>query len=88
MNKNRNYKYREIAGQYYLIPIGCATKKSTSPIQLTETAAWIWQQIEEDSSSEVLAQKMTQVYDIDLARAQKAVTGFLDELHSEKLLEI
>lgn len=89
MKTNKNYKYREIAGEYYLIPVGTAAEKSKSPIQLTETAAWIWRHITEDDcpSSEVLAEKLTDDYEVTLTQARCAVQQFLTLLQDHGLLE-
>lgn len=89
MKTNSNYKYREIAGEYYLIPVGFAAEKSTTPIQLTETAAWIWRNINDvaHSSPEILAMKMTEEYEIDIAQAYTAVNHFLTQLSNQGLLE-
>lgn len=87
MKTNSNYKYREIAGGYYLIPVRTAAKISLTPIQLTETAAWIWQQVNLCASVEELIRKMTLEYEVDQAHARKAVTQFLDELTRQGLIE-
>lgn len=86
MKTNANFKYREIAGAYYLIPTGNAAVKSADPIQLTETAAWIWRQIDGCSSPEYLAEKMIQEYDVDIAHAQMAIQAFLAQLSEQGLL--
>lgn len=89
MKANTNYKYREIAGEYYLIPVGAAAEKSKAPIQLTETAAWIWRHINESDcpSSEVLAKKLTDDYEVTLTQARSAVQQFLTLLQDHGLLE-
>lgn len=89
MKTNNNYKYHEIAGEYYLIPVGVAAEKSIVPIQLTETAAWIWRAINEAAhpTSKILAEKMTTEYDISAAQAYTAINQFLTQLHEQGLLE-
>ena len=84
-----NYKYCEIAGEYYLIPVGTAAEKSRDPIQLSETAAWIWRQITKKDcpSLEVLAEKMTEDYEVSLTQAHIAVQQFLTVLKERGLVE-
>lgn len=84
-----NYKYREIAGEYYLIPVGTAAEKSRDPIQLSETAAWIWRHIDNDTqiSAEALAKDMTDEYEVTLTHAQASVCQFLALLQNKGLLE-
>lgn len=89
MRASTNYKYREIAGEYYLIPVGTAAEKSKDPIQLSETAAWIWRHIDEKDcpSLEVLAEKMTDDYEVTLTQARISVQQFLTALKERGLLE-
>lgn len=87
MKANKDYKYREIAGEYYLIPVGAAAEKASAPIQLSETAAWIWRQIEKGVSEKEMADKMTLEYEVDPARAQAAVAQFLTRLREQGIAE-
>lgn len=87
MKENKEYKYREIAGEYYLIPVGAAAEKAPAPIQLSETAAWIWRQIQNGVSDKKMAEKMTLEYDVDLTHAHVAVQSFLGELLEQGLIE-
>ena len=77
MKTNPSYKYREIAGEYYLIPTGAAAEKSAIPLELTETAAWIWTRIEQDTSKEDIISLMTEDYDVDIEQAKRAVEQFV-----------
>lgn len=87
MKGNKDYKYLEIAGEYYLIPVGAAAEKAPAPIQLSETAAWIWRQIQNGVSDKKMAEKMTLEYDVDLTHAHVAVQSFLGELLEQGLIE-
>ena len=81
---NEKFKYREIAGQFYLIPTGEEAERYGNPFQLTETAAWIWKQIEKGMTPAQAASNMTEIFDVDDAGAAKAVEGFikiLKEMH-------
>lgn len=84
---NRSYKYREIAGEYYLIPVAEAADKSKVPFQLTETAAWIWTQIEESVPKEEMISRMTEEFEVDPATAGKAVEQFIEVLIKQGMLE-
>jgi len=87
MKANKDYKYREIAGEHYLIPVGVAAEKTPAPIQLSETAAWIWRQIEKGVSDQEMAEEMTLEYEVDPARARAAVEQFLIRLREQGLAE-
>lgn len=86
MKTNRSYKYREIAGGYYLIPTGKAAEKSVIPLELTETAAWIWTRIEQGASQEDIIPLMVEEYDIDIVHAQKAVNQFVKVLLDQDMI--
>lgn len=90
---NRSYKYREIAGEYYLIPTLQAAERSKIPLQLTETAAWIWRQIEASKEIDEIAIAMTEEFEVPQAVAGNAVErfvtfllnhGFLEETHTSE----
>lgn len=85
---NRCYKYREIAGEYYLIPTLQAAEKSRIPLQLTESAAWIWIQIEKGLPKEEVIFRMTEEYEVDPTIAGKAVEQFIEVLLKQGMLEM
>lgn len=87
LKTNPDYKYREIAGMNYLIPCARAAERSETPIQLTETAAWIWVQIEKGRDREEIIACMTEEFDVDWETAWKAVTGFGDLLLQQGMAE-
>lgn len=84
---NQSYKYREIAGEYYLIPTAQEAEKSKNPLQLTETAAWIWTQIEKGVSTDNIVCRMTEEYEVDPVAAGKAVDQFIGVLLELGMLE-
>ena len=84
---NRSYKYREIAGEYYLIPTSQAAERSIIPLKLTETAAWIWKQIEASKDIDEIAIAMTEEFEVTLAVASNAVERFVTFLLNHGFLE-
>mgnify|MGYP003510539641 CR=1 FL=1 len=56
MKKVKDFLCREIAGEYILIPTGNTTEKFNGMITLTETAAFIYNHIEEAKTFEVPAE--------------------------------
>lgn len=84
---NKNYKFREIAGEYYLISVGTEVERTPAPVQLTETAAWLWRQMEAGVLPAKLPEKMTEEYDIDLTHARESVRRFLADLLRMRMVE-
>lgn len=77
---NPCYKYREIAGIHYLIPCMQDSKGSEKPVQLTDTAFWIWQQLKKGTEYNDIVESMIGEYDVDLKTSQRAVSGFIKML--------
>lgn len=81
------YKYRVIAGQHYLIPVAEAADKSVIPLQLTETAAWIWAQLETGEDTEKVAALMAEEYEVDLCDAKSDTENFAELLIKQGMAE-
>ena len=77
---NPDFKYRKIAGRHYLIPCAGAAEKSVTPVELTETAAWIWMRVEAGENTEKIAAGMTEEFEVDMQTSGRAVSGFLELL--------
>lgn len=77
---NPDFKYRKIAGKHYLIPCADAAERSEIPVELTETAAWIWLRAEAGQSAEKIACNMTEEFEVDLQTARRAVSAFFNLL--------
>ena len=58
MKTNKEYVLREIAGEPLLIPTGMASQKLNGMIRLTETAAFIWKQVDIASDLEEIVERM------------------------------
>lgn len=85
---SHSYQYREVAGQYYLIPVGEAADRSKIPLQLTETAAWIWTHLEAGASTEETASEMTKEYEVGPDDALSAVERYAALLLEKGMAEI
>lgn len=83
---NKCFKYRKIAGEYYLIPTAEAAEKWKTPLKLTETAAWIWTMLEAGKSREAVIKEMPEEFDVDPVEAGAAVERFCRELLRQGLL--
>lgn len=81
MKTNKEYVLREIAGEPLLIPTGMASQKLNGMIRLTETAAFIWKQVDTASDLEEIVEKILQEFDVDEETARRDVYGFLRELY-------
>ena len=81
MKTNKEYVLREIAGEPLLIPTGMASQKLNGMIRLTETAAFIWKQVDAASDLEEIVEKIHSEIARDEETARRDVYGFLRELY-------
>lgn len=80
MKKLKEFILREIADEYILIPTGKTTETFNGMITLTETAAFIYQHIEEVNSFEELITLMMDEYEIDKETVSKDAALFISHM--------
>lgn len=81
MKTNKEYMLREIAGETVLIPTGSASQKLNGMIQLTESAAYIWKQVDTAVDLEEIVARVQDEYEVDEDTARRDIYGFLRELY-------
>lgn len=77
---NDNFMLREFADEYIVVPTGEAAAQFNGMMNLTETAAFIWQGIQAGKTREKIAEEMLKEFDVDAETATRDVNGFIDEL--------
>lgn len=80
MKKIKEFILREIADEYILIPTGSTTEEFNGIINLTESAAFIWNHIEEANTFEELIDMITKEYDIDSNTAMQDAYQFINHM--------
>lgn len=81
MKTNSEYILREIAGETVLIPSGSASQKLNGMIRLTETAAFIWKQVDTARDLSEIIRRIQEEFEVDEETAGRDVRGFLYELY-------
>lgn len=76
----KEFILREIAGEYILVPTGATTQEFNGMITMTDTAKFIWENIEKVNSLMELVDLMKATYDIDRETAVKDTMQFVNEL--------
>lgn len=71
---------KEVAGLNVVVATGDTAENMNSMINLNETAAFLWRQLESDTTKEELIKKLTQEYDVDYERASTSVDNFIKKL--------
>ncbi len=71
-----------------VFPQGETMKKIDGIIQLNETAAFLWDNMQEDIAKETLIERLKNKYLIDVKTAEIAVNNFIDFLIQYDMLNI
>ena len=85
---SENYILRKVAGTYALISVGANIANFNGFVQLNETAAFLWKQLETPKSAEDLISALLEEFDVSQDEAQKDVTEFLEQLIQENMVSI
>lgn len=86
MKTNKEYM-REIAGETVLVPTGSASQKLNGMIQLTESVAYIWKQVDTAADLEEIVARVQDEYEVDEDTARRDIYGFLRELYVRGIVQ-
>ncbi len=86
MRTNREFILRKIAGEQVLIPTGEASQRLNGMIHLTETAAFMWEQVDQAENLDGIMQAVMDEFEVDEETASRDVTGFLLELYVREMI--
>lgn len=76
----KEFILRNIAGECVLVPTGATTQEFNGLITLSDTAKFIWENIEKADSFKELVYMMLDEYEIDEETAKKDAYVFIDQL--------
>ena len=76
----KEFILREIAGECILVPTGKTSQEFNGMITLSDTARFIWENIERADSFEELVKMMLEEYEIDEETAKRDAYNFIDQL--------
>ena len=86
MKIKEGFLLRQVAGQNVALP-DAETLDLNMMITLNETAAFLWERMQSESSEDALVQALLGEYDVNEATARTAVAGFLKKLNDNGFLE-
>ena len=86
MKFNGNFILKKIGDTFYAVPLGSISKEIKGMIKLNNTAAFIWQKIEDGISSEEIVNTLSNEFKTDKATAQKDFDEFTSALKEAKIL--
>lgn len=85
---SENFILRKVAGTYALISVGANIANFNGFVQLNETAAFLWKQLETPKSAEDLTAALLEEFDVSQDEAEKDVAEFLEQLIQENMVSI
>lgn len=83
----KEFILREIAGESILIPTGTTTQEFNGMITMSETAKFIWENLESTGSLAELIQKVLDAFEVDEETAAADTTAFVTELERAGFVE-
>lgn len=83
----KEFILRDIAGECVLVPTGATTQEFNGLITMTDTAKFIWENIEKVDSFEEMIQKILEEYEIDENTAKEDAYLFISQLLANGFVE-
>ena len=87
MKIKKDFLLKTVAGQKVVVPTGDNVVNINAAITLNETAAFLWEQLQNECSKEELLTRMTETYDVSKETAEKDIDVFLNVLKEQNILE-
>lgn len=87
MRASKDLILREIAGEYILIPVGKAALRIHGMINLSESAAFLWKKLQNDTTEEQLVDALLEEYEVDRQTACSDVAELLEMMRSAGVIE-
>jgi hypothetical protein len=82
MKIKRELMKREIAGEYFLVPVGKTVYDANGLFVLTDVGAFLWDLLPGAAGTDELVQAVLEEYDVDEATARADIEAFLEKLRS------
>lgn len=86
MKVKDGFVLREVAGNYIVVAVGARVKEFNGIINLNETGAVLWREIEKGADEETLVKALLSEYDVDEQVAKEDVKAFIAKMKEAGLL--
>lgn len=87
MRRKEDFILRQIADEYLLIPTGAATAKLSGMITLSETSAFVWEQLSQERTVAQLVRAVRDTYEVSAVQAEADVARLVNTFIQLDLLE-
>lgn len=86
MKVNGNYVLKKVADSYIVVALGGDVVDLNTIISLNDTGAFIWKQLENDTTKEAIVVAMLGEYDVTEEQAETDVNAFIEKMTEAGLL--
>lgn len=87
MKIKEGFMLKNIAGANVVVPVGTNTVSFKSVITLNDSGAFLWKQLENETTPEQVLKAMLSEYDVDEATAKADIDEFVELLEKADLLQ-
>lgn len=87
MKRKDGFIVRQIAGQNVAVAVGARSKEFHGMIKLNDSALFIWNLLENDTTEEKMIDAMLEEYEIDRSKAALEIQRITGVLKDAKILE-
>ena len=87
MKIKNGFLLREVAGSFVVVAVGDAVKHFNGIINLNETSAFLWKNIEKGLDEQGLIDALVYTYEVDREIATSDVKSFITKLTEAGLVE-
>ncbi len=87
MTLKKGFVLRQVGSKYMVVAVGAATLDFRSIITLNETGAFLWRQLQEETTAEDLVAALLAEYEVTEELACADVDTFLGSLREAQLLD-
>jgi len=71
---------REVGNELVLVPLTGNVAQMSELFTMNETGRFIWENINDDTTIEVLAEKMVEAFEVSSETARRDICGFLEKM--------
>ncbi len=86
MKIKRELMKRDIAGEYFLVPVGKTVYDANGLFVLTDVGAFLWDRLPDAHDADDLVHAVLEEYDVTEATARADIEVFLEKLRSMEIL--
>lgn len=87
MKIKKGFILREVAGNYIVVSIGEMAKKFNGVINLNQTGAFMWKELEKGGDEESLIAALCAEYEVDKEIAKRDAVRFIETLSKAGIVE-